>query len=50
MSKKINMKSLAVILLFFIPLISFSQVTAEEFDAQKWEGPLQPGFSERLGR
>lgn len=33
------MKYAAVILLFFAPLISFSQTQTDEFDLEKWEPP-----------
>ncbi len=43
------MKSLAVILLFFLPLLSFSQIIAEEFDPQKWEAPYNLNFPKDWG-
>ncbi len=38
------MKYSAVILFFFVPLISFSQITTGEFDPLKWEPPYSLDF------
>jgi hypothetical protein len=38
------MKYSTVILFFFVPLISFSQITTNEFDPKKWEPPYSLDF------
>lgn len=43
------MKNAAVILFFFVPLISFSQITTNEFDPVKWEPPYSLGFPKGWG-
>ena len=43
------MKYSAVILFFVVPLISFSQITTNEFDPKKWEPPYNLGFPKGWG-